>query len=53
MKELSDHFAVTENIHRATKSVASEQKIEINKLVEEILLTDTRIKAAYNRICGK
>lgn len=51
-KELTDHFAVTENIHRATKSVASECKIEINELVEQVLLTDERIKAAYNRIEG-
>ncbi len=51
-KELTDHFAVSESIHRATKSVASECKTEINELVEQILLTDTRIKAAYERISG-
>lgn len=51
-KALTDHFAVTENIHRATKSVSSECKIEINELVEQVLLTDDRIKAAYNRIEG-
>lgn len=51
-KELTDHFAVSENIHRATKSVASECKTEINELVEQVLLTDIRIKAAYNRIGG-
>lgn len=51
-KELTDHFAVTENIHRATKSVASECKIEINELVEQILLTDERVKSAFDRIEG-
>jgi len=51
-KELTDHFAVTENIHRATKSVSSECKTEINELVEAVLLTDPRIKAAYDRIVG-
>jgi len=51
-KELTDHFAVTENIHRATKSVSSECKQEINELVEEVLLTDPRIKSAYDRIVG-
>ncbi len=49
-KELTDHFAVTENIHRATKSAASEKKIEINELVEQVLLTDPTINAAYHRI---
>ncbi len=51
-KELKNHFAVTENIHRATKSVSSECKQEINELVGQILLTDPRIKSAYNRIVG-
>jgi len=49
-KDLKNHLTVPENIHRATKSVASECKIEINELVAQILLTDTRVKAAYDRI---
>jgi len=49
-KSLTNHFAVKEKIHRAAKSVASEEGIELNDLVERVLLTDKRIKKAHARI---
>lgn len=52
-KCLSDHFAVSETLHSAVKSVAAEQKTEINELVESVLLHDAKIKAAYKRIENK
>ena len=51
-KELTCHFAVNENIHRATKITALERNLEINELVESILLTDNTIKKTYDRITG-
>lgn len=49
-KCLTDHFAVSETLHSAVKSVAAEQKIEINELVEKLLLKDSNIKSAYERV---
>jgi hypothetical protein len=51
-KQLSEHFAVIENLHTAVKTVAVERKIEINELVKIILLRDEQIAAAYKRIGG-
>ena len=49
-KPLTDHFAVSETLHSAVKSVAAESKTEINELVESVLLTDSKIHSAYKRI---
>ena len=54
-KQLTQHFAVCEDIHTAVKTVANESKpkVEINELVQNILLRDERIAAAYKRIRGQ
>jgi hypothetical protein len=52
-KELTEHFAVIEDLHTATKTVAVEKKIEINELVKEVLLRDKSIAQAYKRIGGE
>lgn len=52
-KELTEHFAVIEDLHTAVKSVSAERKIEINELVKEVLLKDPQIKAAYDRVGGQ
>ena len=49
-KPLTDHFAVSETLHSAVKSVAAESKTEINELVESVLLTDSKIHSTYKRI---
>lgn len=49
-KDLSNHLTVSENIHKAVKSVCVESRIEMNEMVEQILLTDPRVKKTYNRI---
>lgn len=52
-KDFKQHFAVLDNLHTAVKSVAVEDKLEINELVQEVLLKDPKIKAAYERIGGQ
>ena len=52
-KQLTEHFAVIEDLHTAVKTVSVESKTEINELVKEVLLKDERIAAAYKRIGGE
>lgn len=49
-KNLTEHFAVTENLHTAVLLVKTKRKVEINELVTETLLKDDDIRAEYNKL---